>query len=84
MFVTSNHPDRLDPALLRSGRIDLRETIAELDRSAAWEMFAAYRPGATLADFERVVGPRLPIPASALQNLLQSPQGDLRAVSTAA
>jgi hypothetical protein len=72
LFVTSNHASELDPALLRSGRIDRRETIDRLDADTAWAMFQAFRPDGAHADFERLVLPRLPIAAADLQNLLQA------------
>lgn len=74
LFVTSNHPDSLDAALLRAGRIDVRERIAPLAHNEAWRMFRAFRPDASPAEFARLVATRLPMPAAELQNLLQSPE----------
>src|SRR4029079_9987839 len=31
LIMTTNHPDNVDPALLRTGRADMRETIGPLD-----------------------------------------------------
>lgn len=71
LFVTSNHTSHLDPALLRSGRIDVRETIDRLDFATARRMFCAFRPDAGPGEFERMVAHRLLLAAADLQNLLQ-------------
>lgn len=70
-FITSNHPEQLDPALLRAGRVDVREEIAPMEAEAAAEMFAAFFPQATTTDFDQHVLPLLPTPAADLQNLFQ-------------
>lgn len=73
LCITSNHADKLDPALLRPGRVDVRMEVQPLCAGLAWEMFKLYRPGAPVSEFERLIKPqRLPIPASTLQNLLIS------------
>ncbi len=77
LFVTTNHAEALDPALLRPGRMDVREIIGKLDAGAAREMFEAYRPDAPIGEFERLVAPRLPLAAADLQGLLQEPPGDV-------
>lgn len=72
LVVTSNHADRLDAALLRPGRIDVRETIGLLGREEAIAMTEAFL-GATepaTAFFCGAVGPRLPISPAELQGLL--------------
>lgn len=71
LFVTSNHAETLDPALLRAGRMDVRERIERLDRESALAMFQAYQPDAAFYEFDRLVGGRLPIAAADLQGLLQ-------------
>lgn len=71
LFVTSNHTEQLDAALLRAGRIDVREVISPLDADAAWPMYRAFRPEGSAHEFNRLVGHRLPIAAADLQNLLQ-------------
>lgn len=70
MFVTSNRAGELDPALLRPGRIDVRETIDRLGWDEAYEMFRAWAPNAVPSAFRHLVGARLPIAAAELQNLL--------------
>jgi chaperone BCS1 len=42
VFVTTNFKDRLDPALVRDGRIDVDKEIGALDAAAAGAMFAAF------------------------------------------
>lgn len=70
LFMTSNHPDQLDPALLRPGRIDVRETIGLLDHDLAWEMYWVLRPDGSRGDFVRTVEPLLPVAAAELQGVL--------------
>lgn len=76
MFITSNHPDGLDPALVRPGRVDRREHVGKLDRAEALAMFSAYRPDASELDFQRLVAGQLPMSAAELQGLLLSPAND--------
>lgn len=38
VVMTTNHPEKLDPALVRPGRIDLTEEIKPIDKSLAIEM----------------------------------------------
>lgn len=42
VFLTTNYRDRLDPALLRDGRIDMDIEVGPLDREATAQMFAAF------------------------------------------
>jgi len=70
LFITSNKPDHLDAALLRAGRVDVREHIALLGRDEAWAMVRSFHPAATETAFIRDVVPKLPISAATLQNLL--------------
>lgn len=39
LFATTNHPERLDPALVRPGRIDRRELIGHADRDQLRRLF---------------------------------------------
>lgn len=68
LIMTSNHPEQLDAALLRPGRVDVRERIDRLDRPEALAMFRAFHPDAPESAFERLVGDRLPLAAAELQN----------------
>lgn len=72
LFVTSNAPEKLDPALVRAGRIDRRERIDLLTREPAFAMYQAYAARPSLDEFERTVAPHLPITGADLQGLLQA------------
>lgn len=65
LFITSNCPDKLDPALLRPGRVDVDEEIGLLGRAEAEGMIEAF--GASPDVMDEIV---LPIPAAALQSRL--------------
>lgn len=68
LFITSNHPDTLDPALLRAGRIDRRERLGLADERVAREMFAAFFPSGDADAFVSTL--TLPMAPAAIQNLL--------------
>lgn len=70
LFITSNRPECLDPALLRAGRVDVRERIERLSWREAMDMHQAFRPGRGLDELARVTAGRMPIAAAELQNLL--------------
>lgn len=44
IFMTTNHPEKLDPALLRSGRIDITVTFEGVQREQAVNMFLHFFP----------------------------------------
>lgn len=44
LFMTTNHVDRLDPALIRPGRVDLKEHIGYATRSQLQRAFARFYP----------------------------------------
>ncbi|HZN35517.1 MAG TPA: AAA family ATPase, partial [Pirellulaceae bacterium] len=46
LFATTNHPERLDPALIRPGRIDRRVEIGHADREQLARIFRRFFPGA--------------------------------------
>ncbi|WP_075632292.1 AAA family ATPase [Novacetimonas hansenii] len=51
LFMTTNHIERLDPALIRPGRIDVRIEIGPVDEDMARRMFLVFFPNqAVLAD----------------------------------
>ena len=50
----SNHADRIDPALLRSGRLDRRFEIGLPDETALARIFAHHLPGGDAETFEQV------------------------------
>lgn len=45
VFMTTNHIDKLDPALIRPGRIDVRVEFTYATREQAKEMFTRFYPG---------------------------------------
>jgi len=42
IFMTTNHPERLDPALIRPGRVDVREELGHASEYQAREMFRRF------------------------------------------
>jgi hypothetical protein len=46
LFATTNHPERLDPALVRPGRIDRKIEIGMADRDQARRIFERFFPAA--------------------------------------
>jgi len=80
LFVTTNHLDRLDPALIRHGRIDRHELI---DYPTAWQaeqMFLRFFPDATAeqqAAFAKCVADDTKVSAAAIQNHLVQFSDDL-------
>lgn len=61
LFITSNHPDKLDAALMRPGRIDKRYTIGNVGEDLALEMIRRFYPDGSrdhiLKDLELPVAP---------------------------
>lgn len=70
LFITTNRPEQLDPALLRAGRVDVREHIDRLARPEAQAMHRAFRSEAAPGELEALTGGRFPIAAAELQGLL--------------
>lgn len=52
LFMTTNHLSVLDPALIRPGRVDLKELIADASAHQASELFRRFYAGGDLADEE--------------------------------
>lgn len=46
LFMTTNHPDKLDPALVRPGRVDMRVTIGNATPEQCEAMYNRFFPGA--------------------------------------
>jgi chaperone BCS1 len=44
VFMTTNHIDRLDPALIRPGRVDVKAEIGEADEGQVYSMFKRFYP----------------------------------------
>lgn len=69
LFMTSNHADRLDPALIRPGRVDVREVIDRLGPVETRAMIAAFRGGDDPALFTAIAAD-LPLAAAEIQGRL--------------
>jgi mitochondrial chaperone BCS1 len=75
-IMTTNHPDRLDPALIRPGRVDVQQHFGYADRDQVRRLFLRFFPGAEaeaaraalLLEVEQVSHARL-------QNLLLAARG---------
>jgi len=50
IFMTTNHIDRIDPALIRPGRIDVRLTFGTATTSQVKRLFQRFHPDATNSD----------------------------------
>jgi mitochondrial chaperone BCS1 len=71
IFITSNHPENLDEALLRDGRIDLMQKIGPLDWEAATRMYRAFFPEDD--DWFSLKDQFQPIIGASLQAILMKP-----------
>lgn len=72
LFATTNHIERLDPALIRPGRIDRKELIGNAGRSQLRRLFVRFYGDAdpTMADYFSESLPADEIPMSAVQSFL--------------
>lgn len=84
LVMTTNHPERLDPALIRAGRADRHVELGPVPASVAAELFLRFFPGETaLAEsFAARLGARRIAPATLQGWLLQHAQ-DAPAAATA-
>ena len=58
LFMTTNHKERLDEALIRDGRIDLKAEMGKLGQEEALQMAVAFLPGADVFDLVHREGPK--------------------------
>ena len=65
LIMTSNHPEKLDPALVRPGRIDLKVPLRLLRRKDVRRMYLRFHPGeeASADQFAKL----MPVPVSAAE-----------------
>jgi chaperone BCS1 len=56
IFMTTNHIDKLDPALVRAGRIDMKFLFDNVTLSQAQEMFLKFFPGHSVASIRFTQG----------------------------
>src|SRR5947207_3025783 len=82
IFMTTNHPEKLDPALIRPGRVDVKEYFGHATSYQAQEMFLHFYggPGDQAEEFARIIS-RAPEPVSTafLQGLFVSHKGQPQA-----
>lgn len=45
LFMTTNHPEALDPAMVRHGRVDMKVEIGHATPEQAWRLFLRFFPG---------------------------------------
>ena len=72
LFATTNHPERLDPALVRPGRIDRRDEIGNATREQAKKVFERFFPDGdpAVAKYFAESLPDEALPVSAIQTHL--------------
>ena len=71
LFITSNHPERLDPALLRAGRIDMRLDLEHAGRPEVEAMVKRFFPDMAPDEREAIIETiPVPCPQSDVQNRL--------------
>lgn len=68
LFLTSNDPAAIDPALLRPGRVDVRAHLGLAGREIAEAMFGGFFPGADACGFVDALA--LPMAPAAIQGEL--------------
>lgn len=72
LIITSNHSEKLDPALLRPGRIDMRCEFALAGEPEAAAMFRGFCPDTHIGEFNRRIAADLPLSQAEIQNRLLS------------
>lgn len=70
LVITSNHAEKLDPALIRPGRVDMRCSFALAGLPEARAMFRRFCPDDDEGAFAREIERELPMSAAELQNRL--------------
>ncbi len=76
LFITTNHAGNLDEALIRPGRIDLREHLGLMDMTESLSMFECFHPSYDIEAFRTWIAPQLPMSPAAMQNVLLSYRSD--------
>jgi len=79
VFMTTNHPERLDSALLRPGRVDVKEYLGYATHYQLKQMFLRFYggPNDRAEEFARLFSTStLPISTAFLQGLFVSNKGD--------
>lgn len=88
-FMTTNHPEKLDPAIMRPGRVDYKVFIGNATAYQMEQMFMKFYPGEheTCKIFvQKAVALNVPVSTAQLQGLFvfnkNNPQSALRMVET--
>ena len=79
VFMTTNHPEKLDPALTRPGRVDLRVDMAPLGHLQAEQLFSLFFPDSRVC-IGRSAPPR---PAADIQQICIAHRGSPEAAAKA-
>lgn len=77
--MTTNHPEKLDPALLRPGRVDVKEYLGHATRYQMEQMYLRFygAPDERAVEFASLLSTgTLPISTAFLQGLFVSNKGD--------
>lgn len=69
MFIISNHPEHLDPAILRPGRVDLRYELTNLNYCEILELIQIFFPDCDYTEYEKNTLKTKKITAAKLTNL---------------
>ncbi|MBN3314496.1 BCS1 protein, partial [Atractosteus spatula] len=64
VFMTTNYIDRLDPALIRPGRVDLKQYVGHCSQWQLTQMFQRFYPNVPLGESERFAERTLAVSAS--------------------
>lgn len=72
LFITSNHPELLDPALIRPGRVDKQYHLEYIQEVQALEMYNRFFPETPVEKLPIDIQEALPISPADLQNRLLS------------
>jgi mitochondrial chaperone BCS1 len=70
LIITTNHAEKLDPALIRPGRVDMRCHFGPAGEAEAAAMFRRFCPDLDERHFLAEIAPELPLSQAELQNRL--------------
>ena len=72
--MTTNHPERLDPALIRPGRVDVKEYFGHASHYQMKEMFLRFYGGSedSAVEFANIISAGAPVSTAFLQGLFIS------------
>lgn len=70
LIITTNHADKLDEALIRPGRVDMRCHFELAGEPEAHAMFRSFCPEVHIGRFATEIAPDLPLSQAEIQNRL--------------